>query len=254
MMNNKTVKTINSKRILKNTILLYVRMLIIMLISLYTSRIVLLTLGITDYGVYNIVASIIVLFSFLSSALTQATQRFLTCELGKREYGFNEVFNSSLNVYFIFSFLIIVLGESVGLWFLNYELNIPHDRLYAANWVFQFSILTFIFGILKTPFNATIISHERMSFYAYVSIIEVFLKLIMVYLLVYIDFDKLIVYSILIAFLSLLVLIVYFIYCLNAFNECRLMFIWDKKLLKKLLSFSSWSMLSIRSLLHHRKC
>ena len=133
MMNNKTVKTINSKRIIKNTILLYVRMLIIMLISLYTSRIVLLTLGITDYGVYNIVASIIVLFSFLSSALTQATQRFLTCELGKREYGFNEVFNSSLNVYFIFSFLIIVLGESVGLWFLNYELNIPHDRLYAAD-------------------------------------------------------------------------------------------------------------------------
>ena len=200
--------SLNTKRIAKNTAMLYIRMLLTLGVSLYTSRIVLKVLGIEDYGIYNVVGGVIVLFSFLNGALTQATQRFLTYELGKCNVKrFRQVFNVSLLTYLGLSLIIILLGETLGLWLLNTQLNINEEKMIAANWVYQFSIITFFLNIMYTPYNAAIIAHEKMSFYAYVSIVEVFLKLLIVYLLVLIAFDKLIIYAILISIVSFIILV-----------------------------------------------
>ena len=183
----------NNKRIAKNTMMLYIRMLLTMGVSLYTSRVVLNTLGIEDFGIYNVVAGVVVLFSFLNGALTQATQRFLTYELGKQNLlKFKQVFSISLLVYLGLSLIIIILGESIGLWFLNTQLNIAEERMVAANWTYQFTLVTFFLNMMCTPYNAAIVAHEKMSFYAYISIVEVILKLLIVYLLMWVNFDKLI--------------------------------------------------------------
>ena len=183
--------------------MLYIRMLLTMGVSLYTSRVVLNTLGIEDFGIYNVVAGVVVLFSFLNGALTQATQRFLTYELGKQNLlKFKQVFSISLLVYWGLSLIIIILGESIGLWFLNTQLNIAEERMVAANWTYQFTLVTFFLNMMCTPYNAAIVAHEKMSFYAYISIVEVILKLLIVYLLMWVNFDKLISYSILTSVLS----------------------------------------------------
>lgn len=162
--------------------MLYIRMLLTMGVSLYTSRVVLNTLGIEDFGIYNVVAGVVVLFSFLNGALTQATQRFLTYELGKQNLlKFKQVFSISLLVYLGLSLIIIILGESIGLWFLNTQLNIAEERMVAANWTYQFTLVTFFLNMMCTPYNAAIVAHEKMSFYAYISIVEVILKLLIVY-------------------------------------------------------------------------
>ena len=228
----------NNKRIFRNTLMLYIRMLFTVVVSLYTSRVVLDTIGIDDYGIYNLVGGIVVLFSFFNSALTSATQRFLTFELGNNDTdGFQKVFSLSILIYVGLSLIIVVLLETIGLWFLNTQLKIPAVRMQATNWVYQFSILAFVFSILRTPYNATVIAYERMSFFAYVSIIEVVLKLLIVYLLLVICLDKLVLYSILVTVVTLLISICYYIYCTFKLQNCRFSYVWGYILFKRLLKF-----------------
>lgn len=232
-----------NKRIAKNTILLYFRMLLIMAVSLYTSRVILRVLGVEDFGLYNIIGGVVVLFSFLNNAMSNATQRFLSYEIGRKDLiQLRKTFCMSINAHIIIALILIVLAETIGLWFVNNYLNIPADRIVAAKWVYQFSILTFIFNILRVPYNATIIAHERMSFYAYISIIESLLKLGIVYILTLGDSDKLILYAILISIVAFVVNIVYIFYCSRTFESSKYTLFWDKNLLGKLMRFSGWSM------------
>lgn len=236
----------NNKRIAKNTILLYFRMIITMVISLYTSRIVLSALGIVNFGIYNVVGGVVVMFGFLNSAMASSTQRFLTFELGKRNSKrLNEVFSMSVTLHVIISIVIIVLSETIGVWFINSKLTIPIERLVAANWVFQFSIFTSVLTILSVPYDAAIISHERMNVFAYISILEVSLKLGLVFMLQLFAYDKLILYAILIFFVSLILRIVYGIYCTRNFKESHYNFFWEKPLFFEMTGFAGWNLFGV---------
>ena len=236
-------ENINNRRILKNTLFLYVRMLITLLVSLYTSRVTLAILGIDNYGIYNVVGGVIVMFSFISIALNSATQRFLSVELGKNDIvGYKDVFNTSLRIYIYLSIAIIIIGEIIGPWFISTKMNIPNERLNAAIWVFHFSILTFIINLLKTPFNASIIAHEHMSFYAYISIADAVFKLVIVFFLALLSFDKLILYAFLVAMVTLLLFLWSLIYCRKHFEGCRFSKNYNHNFFKKIFSFSGWSL------------
>ncbi len=235
----------NNKRIAKNTVLLYVRTLLIMIISLYTSRVVLATLGVKDYGIYNVVGGVIAMFSVVSGSISNAISRFITFELGKgNTKKLNDIFCTSVNIEFIIAGIVLLLGETIGVWFLNTQMNIPEGRMYAANWVLQFSLLSFIIGLWSVPYNASIIAHEKMSAFAYVSILEASLKLLIVYMLVISPWDKLITYSILLSSVDLLIRIVYGVYCKIHFEECGYHFVWDRGLLKQMGGFSGWQFLT----------
>lgn len=235
--------TENNKRIAKNTAMLYIRMLLIMAVTLYTSRVVLEVLGVEDFGIYNIVGGVVVLFSFINNAMATATQRFLNFELGRndiKEVG--RVFSMSMTAHISIALLVLLLAETIGLWFLLTQMNIPDGRMNAAVWCYQFSILTTCVQIIRVPYNACIIAYERMSFYAYISILEVILKLLIVFLLSIGGFDKLILYSILMFLVTVAVCYAYKIVCNRNFNISRYSFFWDKTLYKKLMSFSGWSL------------
>jgi O-antigen/teichoic acid export membrane protein len=202
------------------------------------------TLGIEDFGIYNIVGSIVVFLSFFKSALTNATYRYLTFELGTGNMsGLKRMFAMTINAHFLLSIFLLIVLEIGGVWFLNNHLNISPDRLPAANWVFQFSLLCFIVEIMKTPYNSLIIAHERMDFYAYVSIVEVIIKLLVVYLLVIADVDRLIFYSILLLGVAVITCLCYMAYCLYYFPESKYKFYWENKTLKQFTSYSGWSLL-----------
>ena len=233
----------NNKRIAKNTAMLYIRMLLIMAVTLYTSRVVLEVLGVEDFGIYNIVGGVVVLFSFINNAMATATQRFLNFELGRndiKEVG--RVFSMSMTAHISIALLVLFLAETIGLWFLLTQMNIPNGRMNAAVWCYQFSILTTCVQIIRVPYNACIIAYERMSFYAYISILEVILKLLIVFLLSIGGFDKLILYSILMFLVTVAICYAYKIVCNRNFNISRYSFFWDKTLYKKLMSFSGWSL------------
>ncbi len=230
-----------NKRIAINTISLYFRMLLIMVVTLYTSRVILDVLGVEDYGIYNVVGGIVVFLSFLNSALNTATQRYMNYEMGKKNIqGIQDVFSSSLILYGIISIVFIILAETVGLWFVNTILVIPESKIVAAHWVYQCSIISFVINLLSVPYNASIIAHEKMTIYAYISVFEVVLKLVLVCLLKYIDLDKLILYSILMSCVQVLVFFVYRFFCLRNFLYCRFVFVWNKTLMTRLFSFSGW--------------
>jgi O-antigen/teichoic acid export membrane protein len=236
----------NNKRIAKNTGLLYFRMLFTMAISLYTSRIILSTLGIEDFGIYNVVGGVVIMFGFLNSAMASSTQRFLTFELGKSDsLRLKQVFSISVTLHVIISIIILVLSETFGLWFLNAKLTIPPERLIAANWVFQFSVFTSVLTILSVPYDAAIIAHERMNVFAYISFIEVVLKLIAVYLLQWFGLDKLILYAILIFFISLILRVIYGMYCTKNFKESHYYFFWEKKLFIEMTGFAGWNLMGV---------
>ena len=183
----------NNKRIAKNTLLLYFRMLLLMLISLYTSRVILNALGVEDYGIYNVVGGVVTMFSVLSGSLNAAISRFITFELGTGNIErLKKVFSSSVTIQAIIAVIIVVLAETVGLWFLNEKMIIPDNRMVAANWCYQFSIITFTINLLAVPFTASIIAHEKMSAFAYISVFDAVMKLFIVYLLNVLPFDKLI--------------------------------------------------------------
>lgn len=234
--------SINNQRIFKNTLLLYFRLFITLGVSLFTSRIVLGTLGIIDYGIYNLVGGIVVLFSFLNNAMSSATQRFLTFEIGKNDlFQLKKVFSASLNVHISLAFIVFILAETIGLWLINSKINIPIDRIETANFVYQITIITFLISIIQVPYNAIIIAHEKMTFYAYISILEVTFKLLLVILLQYLPYDKLKIYAILICTVSIIIFFFYKIYCNKKFVSSKYIIILDFSLYKRLISFSSWS-------------
>ncbi|WP_334124747.1 lipopolysaccharide biosynthesis protein [Empedobacter brevis] len=214
-------------------------------VSLFTSRIILQTLGVEDFGIYNLVGGVVVLFSFLNNAMSNSSQRFLNIEIAKKiKENINKVFNTSLKIHMFICVVVLILSESIGLWFLNNELNIPESRIYATNVVYQMSIITTLINILRIPYNATILANERMSFYAILGIVETIMKLVIVYLLLYFNnVDYLITYSILLVLVSLIVNIFYIVYCrLNFKIETKYKVINDKLLFKEMISFSGWSL------------
>lgn len=234
--------TENNKRIAKNTLLLYFRMLFLMAINLYTSRVILNTLGVEDFGIYNVVGGLVTMFSILSSSLSSAISRFITYELGSNNiYKLKKIFSTSISTQIFLSILIALLIEFIGVWFLNNKMTIPDSRIVAANWVLQFSTITFIINLISIPYNATIIAHEKMSAFAYISIIEALGKLAIAVLVVISPIDKLIFYSILMCFIALIVRSIYGYYCKQHFSECSYHFLWDKNLVKEMFSFAGWN-------------
>lgn len=237
-------QVIDKSRIAKNTIFLYVRMFVIMLVTLYTSRVVLKTLGIEDYGVYNVVAGAVALFGFMNSAMSMATQRFLNFYMVKGDAGLlKRVFAMSLNIHIIIAVIVVILCETLGLWVLSTQLNIPPERMIAAQWVYQFAVITFCISIIQVPFNSAILAHEKMNIYAVVSIAEVFLKLGVVFLLTVVNIDKLILYGGSLAIVGFVVFLVYAFISCHLFQECRYKLCWDKKLFKEIAGFSGWNVL-----------
>lgn len=234
----------NTKRIAKNTLMLYGRMLFGMLVSLYTSRVILNTLGVEDYGIYNVVGGIVVMFSLISGSLSSAVSRFLTFELGRGDTErLKRIFSTSLLIHITLAGIIFVLAETVGIWFLNTQMTIPVERLNAANWVFQASIISFMLGLFSVPYNASIISHERMSAFAYIGILDVLLRLFVVLFIAYtsLHFDRLIVYSLSLVVVSMSLQCIYLFYCRKHFEECRLHFSFDKLCWKEMSAFAGWN-------------
>lgn len=232
----------DNKRLAKNTLLLYVRMIVMMLITLYTSRLVLQTLGVEDYGVYNVVGGIVALFTFINNALVGASQRYINFELGRGKEGdLAHVFSVSMIAHVLIAVVIIVLAETIGLWFLYEYIKIPSGRMEAALWVYHSSVIGVAVNILRAPYNAIIIAYERMSAYAYMTIIEALGKLLIVFVLLITAYDKLKVYALLVLVVTVVVTLCYKLYCNHNFRATRLQWIWDRPLLRQLLSFSGWS-------------
>lgn len=236
-------KVSNNKRIAKNTLFLYFRTFLVMLVTLYMSRVVLHALGEADYGIYNLVGGIVVFFSFMNTAMSAAVQRYLNFHLGRgEEQEAGRVFGMSLVTHLMLTAGVLVLGETVGLWFVQTQLNIPPERSTAVFWVYQTSLLCCCVNIVRIPYNAAIIAYERMDFYAYVGIAEVVLKLGVAFLLLAIPLDALEVYSFLILSVGVAVFLIYKTYCNRSFDTTRARWFWDRELFAKLFSFSGWSL------------
>lgn len=232
-----------SRRIAKNTIMLYIRMSLILAVTFYTSRIILNILGVEDFGIYNVVGGIVLMFAFLNGAMSQSTQRFLSFEVGRQDWQqLRKIFSLSVTLHIGIALIILLLAETLGLWFLNAKMNIPPTRMEAARWVYHFSVFSFMVSVAQVPYNALIIAHERMHVYAYISIAEVLLKLLVVFVLSWISYDKLKAYALLVFGVTVLVALIYRFYCAWKFGECRYRFIWDKALYKELTNFAGWSM------------
>ena len=243
-----TAASENNKRIAKNTLLLYFRMLFMMAVSLYTSRVVLNVLGVEDFGIYNVVGGVVAMFTMLSGSLSAAITRFITYELGAgNQDNLRKIFSSAVTIQIGLAILIILLAEAVGVWFLNLKMNIPVARLNAANWVFQFSLLTFAINLISVPYNASIIAHERMSAFAYISILEAVGKLSIAFLIVVSPIDRLIFYALLMCVIALVVRVAYGAYCKKHFEECTYRFIFDKDLLKRMFGFAGWNFIGATS-------
>lgn len=232
----------DSKTIAKNTGFLYVRMFVIMAVQLYMSRVVLDKLGADDYGLYNVVGGVVGLLSFLTGTLSIGTSRFITFELGTGDsQKLRRTFVTSFYTHVALSIVIVILLESAGLWFFYNHLIIPANRIDAAFWVYQISILTTVFAITQVPYTSAIMAHEKMGIYAYLSIFEAVAKLLVVYLLAVSPFDKMLVYALLIAIVQILLSLFYCIFCVIKFNECRINLTFDKLIFIKIVRFSGWN-------------
>lgn len=237
-----SIKEGTSKRIAKNTLLLYVRMLLLMVISLYTSRVVLKALGIEDFGIYNVVGGVVGMFAIISGSLSASITRFLNYEMGKGSTSnLNHIFCSSVTIQLILSVIVLFVAETIGLWFLNEKMTIPEDRLIATNWVYQLSIFTFIINLISVPYNAVIIAHEKMSVFAYIGIFEGLSKLIIAFTISISPIDHLITYSILMCCIAIVVRLVYGGYCKSHFEECKFKLVFDNKQLKEMFAFAGWN-------------
>lgn len=233
----------NNKRIAKNTMLLYVRTLFSQLLALYTSRKILEIIGVEDFGIYNVVGGVVVMLTFLNGSMGVATQRYLTIELGKNDMlAYNKIFSMACIIHIVMALLIFVAAETLGLWFLNAYLNIPSERMFAANCIYQASILVVLLGIVQTPYNASLMAHERMSVYAYVGMGESVLRLLIVFLLLVISYDRLITYAFLLLGVQLISALIYRIYCIHHFEECKFHWVWDKTLFRSMLGFTGWNL------------
>ena len=234
----------NNKRIAKNTLMLYFRQILILLVGLYTVRIVLDELGVEDYGIYNVVAGVVTLLSFLSGTMASATQRFFSFALGRNDkLQLKKIFSVNFIIYISIAIIALILLESVGLWFVNEKLDIPPKRFEAAIFIFHFAVFTFIASILTSPFMAMIIAHEDMQIYSYVSIIEAILKLGVVFLLMHIEADKLELYGLLLFIVSLINALIFISISLRKYEECQFKkFYWDKGLVQEILDFTGWTL------------
>lgn len=238
----------DNKRIAKNTIFLYARMIITIIVSLITARVVLNTLGVEDYGIYQTVGGFVTLLGYLNGALGAASSRFLTFELGTGNYEkLQKTFSSVFFVHLIFAAIVLLLGETIGLWFFYNKLNIPVERMSAAIWTYHLSIVTILFTITQVPYNASIISHEKMNVYAYTSIVDACLKLLIVYLIVISPIDKLIFYSLLLFVQTVGMMVFYRWYCVRNFSESKIVAFLDKKIVKEVLSYSGWNVFATTS-------
>lgn len=234
----------DNKRIAKNTMFLYLRMLVLLVVGLYTSRLTLAALGVSDYGVYNVVGGIVSMFVFINYAMINSTQRYITIELGREDYKrLNLIFSTSINIHAIISLIIILLSETIGLWFFYNKMNIPPDRMTAAFWVLQFSVVSCFVTIMSVPYNALIIANEKMSAFAYLSLIDAALKLLVVYLIINYNGDRLILYGLLILIITVFDRILYGQYCRRKFPESEYHFMIDKPLMVEMTKFASWNLL-----------
>lgn len=234
----------NNKRIAKNTALLYFRMLFLMFIGLFTSRVNLQSLGVDNFGIYNVVGGVVAMLAIFTGALSVAISRDITYELGRgNKEKLNAVFSSAVTIQILMAVLIVIVAEIAGVWFLNNKMVIPADRLYAANWVLQFSIAMFALNLISVPYNACIIAHEKMSAFAYITIYEAIMKLIIAYTVFVTPFDKLITYAALLLFLALTMRLIYGFYCARKFDECHYHFVFDKRMLRQMGGFAGWTMI-----------
>lgn len=232
----------SNKRIAKNTLILYVRMFLMMLVGLYTSRVNLAALGVDNFGVYNVVGGFVAMFSIISTSLSGAISRFITYELGRGGGDkLKTMFSTSVNIMAGLSLLIVIIAELLGPWFIDTQLDIPAGREIAAQWVFQFSILNFVVGLISVPYNAAIVAHERMSAFAYISIFEALGKLGVALLIPYSPIDKLIFYAGLLCTMSLIIRFIYGYYCKRHFAECTYTFTFDKSIFKQMGGFAGWN-------------
>jgi len=234
----------NNKRIAKNTIFLYLRNFFTLGVGLYTSREILAQLGVSNFGIYNVVGGVIVLFSFIQNAMSSATSRFFTFDLGKGDFeALKKTFSLSVVIHIFTALLILILGETIGLWFLNTHLVIPEDRMGAANFVYQFSVFSVCIGILQVPYIVAINAHERMKIFAYFGIADTVFKLAVVLALGFAHFDKLKFYSVLLSLVYIIMIIFYQIYCRKNFKETHFKWFWDKKMFRERMGFGGWTML-----------
>ena len=240
----------NNKRIVKNTFFLYIRMLMIMIVSLYTVRVVLQTLGEVDYGVHNVVGGVISMFTFITTTLSAASMRFFSYEIGRNDYErLRQYFSVTFWCYVILVIIVVILAETVGLWFVKNKLVIPPERMTAALWVYQCTVIGAIGGLLVVPYNSLILAKEKMNLYAYVGIAEAGLKLLVAFLLMTNIFsDKLILYAVLLLCTHTSVFLFYILYDLKHYKESHVYLFWDRKIFKDVLSYSSWSLLGSVSL------
>ncbi len=238
------------KRLAKNTIVLYLRMLFLMVIGLYTSRVFLQALGVEDFGIYNVVGGFVGLFAIISKSLSGAASRFLNFEMGRGDKDkLKVVFSSTVTIQIFLAIFVALLAESVGVWFVNTQLVIPSERIYAANWCFQLSVITFCSTLVTVPYNAAIIAHEKMTTFAYVSIFEGLTKLCIAFLIMVAPFDRLIFYALLLCILQLVIQYIYRYYCKKQFEECTYKYIYDKFFLRQLLSYAGWGYIGSTSVI-----
>ncbi|WP_156305375.1 MATE family efflux transporter [Sphingobacterium endophyticum] len=232
-----------SKKIVKNTFLLYVRMFLIMGVSLYTSRIVLIELGVNDFGIYSLVGGIVSMLGFFNASMSAATQRYLSYDIGVgNEEKLKKTFSSALTIHIIIAILLLILAETLGLWYIHNRMIFPIERVNAVSILYQFSIFTFLLGIIQVPYNSLILAREKMNVFAYMSIFEIMLKLIIVFLLNSFGNDKLVTYSILTFIVALIIRVFYQIYCRLNFKESKFSLIFDKDYIKELLEYSGWNL------------
>lgn len=238
----------DNRRIAKNTLLLYVRMIVLMGINLYTSRVVLNALGEEDYGIYSVVGSVVTMFTAISGSLSAAISRYITFNLGKgKKEILKKIFSISMIIQLLLALIIIVIGEILGIWFINDKMSIPDNRIFSANWVLQFSILTFVFNLINIPYNACIVAHERMQAFAYIGLFEGVATLAIAFLINFSPIDKLIWYALLMCVVSLIVRLIYQLYCRRHFDECVFRWSFDMKIFKDIFSFAGWNFIGVTS-------
>ena len=234
----------SNRTIAKNTVLLYGRMVLTMLVSLYTTRVILSTLGVIDDGIYNIVGGVVGMFAFLRGSLSGATSRFIMFEIGRGDKErLHQTFSAALLVHIILALALVVVLETAGLWYVNHKLNVPADRLYAAKVVYHLSVISILFSVTQVPYSASIIAHERMGVFAYISILEAVLKLVICYAIVVSPFDKLITYAALVLIVTISIQMIYRVYCIRHFEECHMAKVTQVGVIKPILSFSAWDLL-----------
>ncbi len=236
-----------SKRIAKNTLMLYVRMFALMLVGLYTSRVVLEVLGEDDFGIYNVVGGVVSMFVMISGALNSAVQRFITFEIGKEGGNLNKVYSTAVTIQIILSLIVVIIAEPVGLWFIENKMTIDPSRIPAAEWVLHFSILAFVLNLMSVPQMASITAHEKMSAYAWIGILDGLLRLGVAFLIMMSPIDRLVYYAALMAGVVLIVRLLYIIYCRTHFSECRYRLVFDKSLIREMFSFAGWNFIGVTS-------